>query len=128
MFTGQNFKPLKKEDKTNLTFVVNWFVIYKMRYWNEHGDQIFSKSYGFLSFARNIDKNIGKNLNKNFIGKYSQKLIDHTKESVMNALKKSPKKRAVQKTAEATGNLIGDKTADTVQQQYNYRDFKNSTK
>ena len=24
-------------------------------------DQVFVKSYGFLSFAKNIDKNVGKN-------------------------------------------------------------------
>ena len=33
--------------------------------------------YGFLSFAKNIDKNIGKNLS----GKYSQKLLDSAKKS-----------------------------------------------
>ena len=36
-------------------------------------DQIFVKSYGFLSFAKNMHKNIGKSISKNLSGKYSQK-------------------------------------------------------
>ena len=42
-------------------------------------DRIFGKGYGFLSFARNMDKNIGKNIGKNLGGKYSQKPLDHAK-------------------------------------------------
>ena len=38
-------------------------------------DQIFVKEYGFLLFAKNMDKNIGKNVSKNMKGKYSQKLF-----------------------------------------------------
>ena len=41
------------------------------------------KSYGFLSFSKNIGKSIGKNIRKNLSGKYSpvmlamhQKLLD----------------------------------------------------
>ena len=45
--------------------------------------QIFVKSYGFLSFARNM----GKNISKNVSSKYSQKLLDHAKQSVKDALK-----------------------------------------
>ena len=75
-------------------------------------DQIFLKSYGFLSFAKNVGKNIGKNRsknkNKNLSGKYSQKLLDHAKKFATDALKTSSK-RAIQKTAEATGDLIGKK-------------------
>ena len=33
--------------------------------------------YGFLYFARNIDKNIGKNIRKNLSSKYSQKQLDY---------------------------------------------------
>ena len=63
------------------------------------------KGYGFLSFAKNIGKNIDKNISKSLSGRYSQKLIDHTKKSTADALKISSK-RAIQKTAEATGDLI----------------------
>ena len=36
----------------------------------QHRDRIFVKGYGFLSFAKNMDKDIGKNINKNLSGKY----------------------------------------------------------
>ena len=44
---------------------------------------MFVKLYGFLSFAKNINKNISKNLSC----KYSQKLVDHTKKIVTYALR-----------------------------------------
>ena len=59
-------------------------------------DRIFLKYYGFLSFAKNMDKNIGKNTNKNLNSKYSQKLIDHAKKSAADA-RKTASKRAIQK-------------------------------
>ena len=63
-------------------------------------DRIFVKGYGFLSFAKNMDKSMDKN-----IGKYSQKLLDHAKKSAADALKTSSK-RVIKKTADATGGLI----------------------
>ena len=69
------------------------------RYSVQSRDWIFVKGYGFLSFA----KNIGWNLSS----KYSQKLLDH----VADALKTSSK-RVIQKIAEATGDLIGNKIAN----------------
>ena len=62
------------------------------------------KCYGFLSFAKNIAMNISNNLS----GKDSQKLLDSAKKSGADALK-TASERAIQKTAEATGNLIGKK-------------------
>ena len=50
-------------------------------------DQIFVKGYEFKSLAKNMDKNNGKNVSKNLSGKYSQKILDHTKQSVTDALK-----------------------------------------
>ena len=78
------------------------------RYSVQPRDRIFVKDYGFLSFATNMGKNIGKNISKNLSGKYSQKLLDHSKKSATDALKTSSK-RVIQKTAEATGDLIGNK-------------------
>ena len=52
-----------------------------MRYLVQPRDKIFSKGYGFLSFAKNIGTNIGKNISKNLLGKQSQKLLDHAKQS-----------------------------------------------
>ena len=66
-----------------------------MRYLIEPRDRICVKGYGFLSFA----KNIGKNLSN----KYGQKLLDSAKKSTTDAIKTTPK-RAIQKTAEATGH------------------------
>ena len=63
------------------------------------------KGYGFLSFA----KNMGKNLSN----KYCQKLLDSTKKSTTDAIKNTSK-RAIQKIAKATGDLIGNKIADKI--------------
>ena len=52
-----------------------------------------------------------KNISKHLIGKYSQKLLDHSKQSATDAFK-TASKRAIQKTAEATGDMIGNKIAD----------------
>ena len=46
-------------------------------------------------------------------GKYSQERLDHAKESAADALKTTPK-RVIQKTEEAAGDLIGNKTADEI--------------
>ena len=70
--------------------------------------------YGSLSFAKNINKNIGKNISTISKGKYSQKLFDHAKQSTTDAFK-TVSKRAIQKqTAEATGDLIGNKIANRI--------------
>ena len=79
--------------------------IIKMRYSIEPRDRIYVKGYGFLSFA----KNIGKNLSN----KYGQKIFDTAKKSTTDAIK-TASKRAIQKTAKATGDLIGNKIADEI--------------
>ena len=76
-----------------------------MRYSIEPRDRIYVKGYGFLSFA----KNMGKSLSN----KYGQKLLDSAKKSTTDAIK-TVSKRAIQKTAEATSDLIGNKIADKV--------------
>ena len=75
----------------------------EMRYSIEPRDRIYVKVYGFLSFA----KNIGKGLSN----KYGQQLFDSAKKSTADTIR-TASKRAIQKTAEATGNLIGNKIAD----------------
>ena len=72
-----------------------------MRYLIQPKDRIYVKGYGFLSFA----KNMGKTLSS----KYGQKL-DNPKKSTIDAIK-TASKRAVQKTAEATGDLTSNKIA-----------------
>ena len=71
-----------------------------MSYSVQPRNQIFVKSCGFLSFARNKVKTIIKNLN----GKYSQELFDHAKQFATGALK-TASKRAIQKQQEQLVNL-----------------------
>ena len=75
------------------------------------------KDYGFLSFAKNVGNYIGKNISKNVSSKYSQKLLDYAKQSATDAFKISSEK-AIQKAAEAPGDLIGNKTTDAVAESY----------
>ena len=79
------------------------------RYSVQPGDRKFVKGYGFLSFAKNMGKNKSKNLN----GKNSQKLLDHAKQSSIDAFITASKK-AIQKTRYATDDLIGNKIADKI--------------
>ena len=79
--------------------------IIKMRYSIEQRDRIYVKGYGFSSFV----KNIGKILSN----KYGQKLQDSAKISTIDAIK-TTSKIAIQKAAVATGDLIGNKTADKI--------------
>ena len=46
-------------------------------------------------------------------GKYSQKLLDHAEQSAIDAFKIASRK-AIQKTAEATGDLISNKIANRI--------------
>ena len=61
-----------------------------MSYSIQPGDRIFVKGYGFLSFTKNMSKN---NVSKNWNSKCSQKLLDHAKQSVTDALKTASKKQ-----------------------------------
>ena len=76
-----------------------------MRYSIEPKDRIYVKGYGLLSFP----KNMGKRLSN----KYGQKLLHRTKKPTTDAIK-TASKRAIQKIVEATGDLIGNKTADKI--------------
>ena len=55
----------------------------------------------------------GKNISKNFSSKYSQKLLDHAKQSATYPHKTAPKSE-IQKIAEATADLIGNKSANKI--------------
>ena len=68
---------------------------------------------GILTFVKNTGKNFGKNRSENVSNKYSHKGLDHTKQSATDALK-TTSKRAIQETAEATCDLIGNKIADKI--------------
>ena len=74
-----------------------------MRYSIEPRERRYVKGYGFLSIAKSICKNLSN--------KYGQKLVDSAKISATDALKIASN-RAIQKTAEASGNLVGNFIAD----------------
>ena len=76
-----------------------------MRYSIKPRERRYVKGYGFLSFARNIGKNISN--------KYGQKIVDTARKSATDAIK-TASKRAIQKTAKSTGDLVGNKTADKI--------------
>ena len=66
----------------------------------------------FLSFARNIITHATK-VAKNMSNKYGQKLVDTAKKSATDAIK-TASKRAIQESAEATGDSVGNKIADKI--------------
>ena len=71
----------------------------------EPRDRIYVKGCGFLSFA--------KNMGKSSSNKCGQKLVDSAKKSTTDAIK-TASTRTIQKTAEATGDLIDNKIADKI--------------
>ena len=70
-----------------------------MRYSIKPRDRVSVKGYRFMSFARSMSN------------KYGKKLVDTAKKSATDAIK-TASKRAIQKAAEATGDLVGNKIAD----------------
>ena len=72
-----------------------------MRYSTEPKYTKYVNEYGFLSFARTFGDNYGK------------KLMDTATKIGIDAAK-TASKRVVQKTAEATGDLIGNKIPDKI--------------
>ena len=72
-----------------------------MRYSTEPRFRKYVKEYGFLSFARKSGD------------KYSKKLMDTATKTGIDAAK-TASKRVVQKTAEAAGDLIGNKISEKI--------------
>ena len=72
-----------------------------MRYSLEPKYRKYGKGHGFLSFPRKSGD------------KYEKKLMETTTKTGLDAAK-TVSKRAVQKIAEATGNLIGNKITDRI--------------
>ena len=60
-----------------------------------------------------MGKDIGENISKYLSGKYSHELLDHAKQSATDAFK-TVSKREIQKKAETTGDLIGNKNANRI--------------
>ena len=72
-----------------------------MRYSTEPKHRKYIKGYVFLAFARK------------FGDKYGKILLNTATKAVIDAAK-AASKRVAQKTSEATGDLIGNKTADKI--------------
>ena len=72
-----------------------------MRYSIEPRDRVYVKGYGFMYFARSMSN------------KYGKKLVDTAKKSATDAIKTSSK-RAIQKIAEVTGDLVDNKSSDKI--------------
>ena len=83
-----------------------------MRYSIGPRERRYVKGYGFLSFAKNLGTHATK-VAKNLNNKYRQKIADSAKKSAADALKIADK-RAIQKTAEASGDLVGNFIADKI--------------
>ena len=91
-----------------------------MRYSIEPKERRYVKGYGFLSFAKNFGNKYGKKLmntaiktGTNFNSKYSKKLTDTAIKTGKDFATIAGKKR-VHKSAEAIGDLIGNKIADKI--------------
>ena len=72
-----------------------------MKYSTEPKYRKYVKEYGFLSFARR------------FVDIYGKKLMDTATKTGIDAAK-TVSKWVVQKTAEVTGDLVGNKIADKI--------------
>ena len=97
-FTDHNSKQLEIEDNVNMTQIIGellwkWDIQLKQN--------IENTSKVFLPFARK------------FGDKYRKKLIDTATKTEINAAK-TASERVVQKTAEATRHLIGNKITDKI--------------
>ena len=100
-FTDRNNRPFEIEDSVNITLIINWVDIIKMRYSTEPKFIKHAKGYRFLSSARKYGD------------KYGKKLMDIATKTGIDAAKTNSK-WVVQKTAETTGDLIGNKIADKI--------------
>ena len=83
-----------------------------MRYSIEPIERRYVKGYGFLSFARNLGTYTTK-ATKDLNNKYSQMLADSVKKSATDALKIAGK-RAIQKSADETRDLVGNKIVNKI--------------
>ena len=91
-----------------------------MRYLIEPRERRYVKGYDFMSFARNFGNKCGKKLMNtaiktgiNFNSKYGKKLTD-TGIKTGKDFATIAGKKIVHKSAEGTGDLIGNKIADKI--------------
>ena len=87
-----------------------------MRYLLEPHYRRYVQGQGFMSFARNIGNKYGKKIfdvSKSMKNKYGKKILDNSLSAGKDFAKIAGKK-VLTKSAEATGDLIGNKIADRI--------------
>ena len=87
-----------------------------MRYSLEPRYRRYVQGQGFMSFARNIGNKYGKkifDISKSMKKIYGKKILDNSLSAGKDFAKIAGKK-TLTKNAEATGDLIGNKTADRI--------------
>ena len=96
-----------------------------MRYSLEPQHRRYIQGLGFMSFARNIGNKYGKSIinsenpkkifdvSKSMKSKYGKKILDNSLSAVQDFAKITGKK-VLTKTAEATGDLIGNKIVNRI--------------
>ena len=104
-FTDQNSKPIEIEDKLNITLVIKWCIIYKIRYSIEPRYQIFVKDE-VVSIS-------SKWTQKSLIGLKNNLLLCVQQELLQVHLKLLQKMKN-EKTAKATDDLFCNKLADKI--------------
>ena len=100
-FTDQSNNALEIEDNVNISLIINTSLVrrtYKMRYSLEPHYRRYVQGQGFMSFARNIGN------------KYDKKILDNSLSAGKDFAKLAGKK-VLTISAEATGDLIGNKKA-----------------
>ena len=87
-----------------------------MRYSLEPHYRRYVQGQRFMSFARNIGNKYGKKIfdvSKSMKNKYGKKILDNSL-SAGKVFAKIAGKKVLTKSAEATGDLIGNKIADRI--------------
>ena len=91
-----------------------------MRYSLEPSYRKYVHGHGFMSFAKNVRNKYGKKIfdksmdvSKKYGKKYGSKLLDNSISSGKDFAKIADKK-VLTKSAEATGDMIGNKIADRI--------------
>ena len=87
-----------------------------MRYSLEPRNRSYVQGQGFMSFAKNIGNKYGKKIFDKSIdvsNKYGKKILDKSMDASKDFAKTAGKK-VLHKSAEATGEMIGNKVADRI--------------
>ena len=91
-----------------------------MRYSLEPGYRKYVQGQGFMSFAKNIGNKYGRKIFDKSIdvsNKYGRKILDKSMDASKDFAKIAGKK-VLHKSAETTGEMIGNKVADRITKSY----------